>query len=176
MKILSSEEWETLLTSAHREAVHLEMRDRYAVDDESDPFARWLAGNPMSPAEEAEWWSDWTDLVGRITASGVTMRRARIVSEPVTDYIRYEWAGTHYNVDAGEDVRWLPRRHASTIALPGNDFWLIDGEKVVFNHFTGDGEWLGNELTDDPAVVQLCAAAFGAVWAAAIPHSEYKPA
>ena len=45
----------------------------------------------------------------------------------------------------------------------------------MFNHFTGDGEWLGNELTDDPAAVQLCASAFEAVWAAAVPHSEYKP-
>ena len=149
MKILSSEEWEALLTSARREAIHLEMRDRYAVSDEGDPFRRWLAGDPLTPAEEAEWWRDWTELVTRITASGVTMRRARIVSEPVTDYIRYEWAGTHYNVEAGEDVRWLPRRGASAIALPGNDFWLIDGETVVFNHFTGDGEWLGNEVITD---------------------------
>lgn len=175
MKILNAEEWEALLASARRETAHLEMRDRYAVGGEGEPFLRWLAGEPLSPTEETEWWRDWTDLVGRVTSSGVTMRRARIVSEPWTDYIRWEWAGTHYNIDAGEDVRWLPRRQASAIALPGNDFWLIDGEKVVFNHFTGDGDWLGNELTTDPAVVRLCASAFEAVWSAAIPHGDYKP-
>lgn len=28
---------------------------------------------------------------------------------------------------AGEDVRWLPDRRTSDIALPGDDFWLFDG-------------------------------------------------
>jgi hypothetical protein len=54
--------------------------------------------------------------------AGTQIRRAHIVSEPVTEYIRFEWAGTQYNVTAGEDVRWLRRRLAWRIALPGNDF------------------------------------------------------
>jgi hypothetical protein len=31
------------------------------------------------------------------------------------------------NAAAGEDVRWLPRRRASDLALPGTDFWVLDG-------------------------------------------------
>ena len=45
------------------------------------------------------------------------MRRARVVSEPVTDYIRYEHDLTFANVAAGELVRWLPRRNAADIAV-----------------------------------------------------------
>jgi Family of unknown function (DUF6879) len=30
------------------------------------------------------------------------------------------------NIAAGEEVRWLPRRRASDLRLPGNDFWLLD--------------------------------------------------
>jgi hypothetical protein len=78
---------------------------------------------------------------GATLARGVVMRRARIVSEPVTDYIRWEHAVTPLNLDAGEQVRWLPRRHASDIPLPGNDFWLIDGRLAMFHFFTGDGDW-----------------------------------
>jgi hypothetical protein len=96
------------------------------------------------------------------------------VSEPVTDYIRYEHAGTVVNLGAGEDVRWLPRRQASTIALPGNDFWLIDGRLVRWNHFTGDGASAPGEITDDPDAARLCADAFEAVWSRATPHDEYK--
>ncbi|MQY07503.1 DUF6879 family protein [Actinomadura macrotermitis] len=173
MKLLAPEDWMRLLTGCRREAVHLEMRDVYAVADEKDRFARWQAGRPPTPAEDEEYWADWTDMIGQITGSGRMVRRARIVSEPVTDYIRYEHEGTAFNIAAGEQVRWLPRRHASDLALPGNDFWLIDSATVVFNHFTGDGEWAANEITADPRAAALCGTAFEAVWQRAIPHQDY---
>jgi hypothetical protein len=116
----------------------------------------------------------WLSLMRETTARGVSVRRARIVSEPVTDYIRFEHAGTYLNIEAGEAVRWLPRRLASGIALPGNDLWLLDGERVLFNLFTGDGDWAGQELVTDPAVVELCRRAFEAVWSAATPHEDFR--
>ena len=92
----------------------------------------------------------------------------------MSDYIRFEWAGTGLNIASGEDVRWLPRRQASRIALPGNDFWLFDRERVLFNHFTGDGRFAGHELTTDAEAVRLCGSAFEAVWSRATPHDHYK--
>ncbi len=56
-------------------------------------------------------------LIRDATAAGKVFRRARIISEPVTDYIRYEWAGAGLNVEAGEEIKWSPRRLASAIAL-----------------------------------------------------------
>lgn len=72
-------------------------------------------------------------------------------------------------------MRWLPRRSASDIALPGNDFWLLDGRLVQFHHFTGAGDWAsdGKERTTDPAAVALCQAAFETVWKRAVPHEKY---
>jgi hypothetical protein len=61
-------------------------------------------------------------LIADTVARGVIVRRARVVSEPVSEYIRWEHYVTHANVTAGEDVRWLPRRRATDIPLPGNDF------------------------------------------------------
>ncbi|MFD7829874.1 DUF6879 family protein, partial [Kitasatospora sp. NPDC059803] len=115
----------------------------------------------------------WLANTGNAAAGGVSLPGGRIVSEPVTDYIRYEHAGTVVNLAAGEQVRWLPRRQASDIALPGNDFWLFDETVVRFNHFTGDGGSAGPTLTDDPAVAKLCAVAFEAVWERGIPHEKY---
>lgn len=164
-----------LLAAAHHSAVHLEMRDVYAVGDEAEDFEEFLrTGRPnLDPARS--FWPRWMPLVRDAVARGVVMRRARIVSEPVTDYIRYEHAITALNLQAGEDVRWLPRRHASDIALPGNDFWLLDGRIVQFHHFTGTGQWApaGRERTDDPAAAALCAAAFEAVWERGVPHEKY---
>jgi hypothetical protein len=67
------------------------------------------------------------------------------------------------------------RQRASNLALPGNDFWLVD-DVVLFNHFSGDGTWNDVEVSTDPAVVTLCTSAFEAVWERAIDHENYRPA
>ncbi|MFD7283475.1 DUF6879 family protein [Streptomyces sp. NPDC059862] len=163
-----------LLSSATRSAVHLEMRDSYAVDYEQGPFAEWRKGFRHDPADRASWWRPWLDLVQEAVSRGVVIRRARIVSEPVSEYTRFLYDGTFTNIAAGEQVRWLPRRRASDIALPGNDFWLFDDRVVRWNHFTGGGASAGGEVCDDPAAAKLCAEAFEAVWVRAIPHDQYE--
>ncbi|MEU1945986.1 DUF6879 family protein [Streptomyces sp. NPDC020125] len=162
------------LINARRSAVHLEMRDIYTPDDPD--FADWRAGARFDPAER---WRSWFDLVVSTVSRGVRMRRARIISEPVSEYIRYEYdvTGSH-NAAAGEEVRWLPRRRAADLALPGADFWLVDEQVVIFNHFDGDGNW--NPATDmevryEPDTARLAASAFESVWERALPHSQYWP-
>lgn len=118
-----------------RTAVHLEMRDSYAVDYEEGPFADWRAGFRHDPEDRPSWWRPWLDLIQENVRRGAVIRRARIVSEPVSEYTRFLYDGTFTNVAAGELVRWLPRRHACDLALPGNDFWLFDDEWVHWNHF-----------------------------------------
>jgi hypothetical protein len=157
-----------LLNATKRTAVHLEMRDAYTPADPH--FLAWQRGEQLDPLAA---FPDWVDLIRSAVARGVVVRRARIVSEPVTDYIRYEHAVTVMNLAAGEEVRWLPRRRASDIALPGNDFWLLDDSVVQWNHFTGDGSSAGPEITEDPAAAALCATAFEAVWERAVPHEDY---
>ena len=164
-----------LLRSCERSAVHLELRDGYS---HADPmFLRWQAGNRGEDVAQDRWWQPWLDLIAEVTGRGVAIRRARIVSEPVSEYIRFEHAITFANVAAGEDVRWLPRRQASRLLLPGNDFWVFDGRLVLWNHFTGEGETSpeGREIDDDPESVKICASAFEAVWERAVPHGDYQP-
>jgi hypothetical protein len=98
-----------VLQSTERSAVHLEMRDSYAPDDPD--WLAWHAGNRFDPATG---WQAWFELMKAATSRGVAVRRARIVSEPVTDYIRYEYDVTAaFNLAAGEQVRWLPRTKAT---------------------------------------------------------------
>lgn len=171
-----NDDWAEPFLAARVSAVHLEMRDVYSVGNETGPFDRWRATGVADTDPESPMWRPWTSLVREMVAKGVAMRRARIVSEPVTEYIRYEHAGTSVNLSAGELVRWLPRPQAADLALPGADFWLFDNDTVVFNHFTGDGDWAdpGTETRTDPHVVKLCADAFEQVWERAIPHEQYR--
>ncbi|MFX4294302.1 DUF6879 family protein [Streptomyces bohaiensis] len=164
-----------LLSSAERSAVHLELRDSYAVAEESEERQLWESGMwTLTDGRRAL--ADWMTLVRSVTERGVAVRRARVVSEPVTSYVRYEHALSPLNIEAGELVRWLPRRQALGIALPAADFWLIDGRLVRFNHFSGDGEAIEPEMSEDPAVVALCSSAFEAVWDRAVPHEKYTVA
>lgn len=159
-----------LIKDASVSAVHLEMRDQYTPND--PVFLAWLAdGQAPDPALP-----DWYELVHTHVTRGISFRRARIVSEPLSDFTRFEHAITAgLNTAAGERVRWLPRRRASDLCLPGNDFWLFDDRLVRFGHFAGNGDFLEHELTADPAVVKLCTSAFEAVWERAIDHEDYRP-
>ncbi|BCJ76181.1 hypothetical protein CS0771_57250 [Catellatospora sp. IY07-71] len=161
------------LRQAQRSALHLEMRDGYMLDDPM--LHAWRAGHRDDPDNRASWWNEWCEMIAGLTGRGVAVRRARIVSEPVSQYIRYEYDVTFMNLAVGEDVRWLPRRQATDLALPGNDFWLMDEQTLLINHFSGEGDWLEAELVSDPDVVKLCLSAFEAVWERATPHTEYRP-
>jgi hypothetical protein len=162
--------FEELFRDCRESAVHLEMRDSYM---KSDPAYRdWVAGVIFEPAER---WADWLALVSEATGRGVKVRRARIVSEPVSQYIRFEHEVTDgLNIAAGEEVRWLPRREATGIPLPGNDFWLFDSSLLLVNHFDGEGEWLEPSISTDPHEVKVCTDAFESVWEVGTPHSEYR--
>jgi hypothetical protein len=175
VELISDEQRDRFFTTFQHKALHLEMRDIYAVKDEEQRFRWFLERGYRDHQAEAEQRRPWITLIQNSIAAGKVFRRARIISEPVTDYIRYEWAGTSCNVAAGEQIKWLPRRLASGIALPGNDFWLFDDSTVVFTVFTGQGHVCQRQLTTDPAIVQLCRSAFEAVWALGIPHSAYTP-
>jgi hypothetical protein len=161
-----------LLRSAERSAAHMEMRDAYTPDDPD--WLDWQAGRRFDPEER---WAGWSGLVRATVDRGVTIRRLRLISEPVTDYVRFEYDVTAaHNLAAGEQVRWLPRHAAAGLLVPCSDFWIFDDQVILWNHFAGDGSWVGEQQGDDPAVAQLCASSFDAAWDRAIPHQAYQPA
>ncbi|MFF4951876.1 DUF6879 family protein [Streptomyces chattanoogensis] len=162
--------FEELFRNCQRSAVHLEMRDGYMRSDPA--FIDWAAGKALDPAER---WRDWLDIVKETTGRGVTVRRARIVSEPVSDYIRFEHSVTEgLNINAGEEVAWLPRRQATALPLPGNDFWVFDDKVALINHFDGSGDSLQHEYTEEPDLLSFLSSAFDAVWEKAVPHAQYR--
>ncbi|MER6381374.1 DUF6879 family protein [Streptomyces sp. NPDC001250] len=166
----SPPKFEELFRDCQRTAVHLETRDAYMKSDAA--FIDWQAGKSFDPAER---WADWLSIVSESVSRGVEVRRARIVSTPVSEYIRFEYDVTEgLNIAAGEQVRWLPRRNASDLLLPGNDFWVFDSRLLYLNHFDGEGEPTEPEITENPELAKLCESAFDAVWKRATPHAEFE--
>ncbi|MER7794290.1 DUF6879 family protein [Streptomyces sp. NPDC097640] len=159
------------LANAKRSAVHLEMRDMYY----SNPrFEAWQKGERVNWDDRTSWWRPFHQDIADAVARGVVVRRARVVSEPVSDYIRWEHYQTRANVAAGEQVRWLARRRAADLLMPGCDFWIFDNQVIRVHDFSGNGDWLGEGFFDDKALVELNATAFESIWERAVPHDQYE--
>lgn len=151
--LLSGEEFRRLFDTFEHTAFRLETHERYVDEEEQEPLRRFLAGEPPDDA----WFMDWYEAVEQITAQGRRMERVRVVSEPHSDYTRFGMdLARRLNVPSGEDIRYLPRRLADELDLPGEDFWLFDSHRVAVLHFDCD-VLLGAELVTDPAeVVRRC--------------------
>ena len=172
MTPVTEEEFEELLeTGFDRQALHLEMRDAYGTAVELPYMAKWAAGEP----DDLEWLQGWCATLRRHVKAGRSVRRARVVSEPLSEYQRWSFSIASPMVEAGEDIRWVPRRLVSSVAVPGNDFYLFDDRLAVFLLYAGNGMAAGMLSSADPADLRLCRTAFEAVWKLSIPHREYAP-
>ncbi|QIS06736.1 hypothetical protein F5X71_34485 [Nocardia brasiliensis] len=177
MQYLNVDETNTLIRTARSEAFHLEVSDDHsAVADETEPMRRVLAGLP--PFEQDAYpdsWREWDELVMAVTGAGVAMRRVRVVTEPLTDYVRFLHALTDRNVALGEDIRWLPRHQVETADYTPDEWWLVDSSKVAFTIFATNGDFVGSAVTADPMIVDRCVSVRNHLWAKGIPHPEYGP-
>lgn len=173
MQLLNGNPWPELFGQCRREAFHLEVRDSYAVAKESEPFRRFLDGEP----DDNEWFEPWARLVRETTARGVKVTRVRVVTVPHADYQRWLLALSALNVAAGEDIRYLPRHSVDANSIPLDDFWLFDDARAVFNLVDEEGRAAGAAaLTVDPAAVARCREVKERLWRLATPYADYVAA
>jgi hypothetical protein len=135
-------------------------------------MAKWRRGE----LDDFAWLGWWLEMLRGHRAAGRTCRRARVVSEPLSDYQRWTRSHATMFIDAGEDIRYLPRPHLIHVVLPGSgDFYVFDDELVLFLHYAGDGTNASFQITENPQIVRTCRDAFESVWDLATPFSEYRP-
>ena len=169
MRLLQGSDFDDLFRTFDQSAFHLEVEDAYHTPDESEPFQRFLAGKP----DDFAWHRPWLDLVRAATASRRRVERVRIVTVPHVDYTRWGLSVAPLNIEAGEEIRWLPRHLLGGVQVTADDFWLLDRQRVVFTVFTSEGAFSGGAETIDPAIVERCTGIRDALWDLAIPHAEY---
>ena len=171
MQLLDVQEFRQLFRQAHQRAFHIETKDGYAVEEEAIALARFIETGELEydPA-----WKSWDDHVREVTSSGVRVQRTRVVTEPHTDYTRFLYATTKSNLDAGEDIRWLPRDTVDKNELTSDDWWAFDNDIVAFTAFRQDGNLGGFAVTTDPIIVRYCLSVRDKIWSMATPHQEYR--
>ena len=169
MRLLQGSDFEDVFRTFADSVFHLEVEDSYHTPDESEPFQKFLGGKP----DDFAWHRPWLDLVQEATSGGRRVERIRIVSIPHVDYTRWGLSVAPLNIEAGEDIRWLPRNRLEGLDVTSDDFWLVDRVRVVFTVFTPDGTFSGGAETKDPTIVERCNRVRDALWPIAIPHADY---
>lgn len=148
----------------------LEPRESYAgVSYEREPFERWLAGEPVEFTEGDE--KPWFDNVRACRAEGKRFERVRVVSVPHSDYTRFALTECTVNIEAGEDIRYLPRHQAPE--LPVLDYWLFDSHRMVVLHYDEHDDLTRIEQVTEPEMIVQANYWRDAAWHRAVPWRTY---
>jgi len=169
-ELIAGEEFGKLFRTFRQSAWRLETQFEYREPKEVPLLQSWLNGEP----DDLAWMSGWLDNIRAIRQAGKEFGRVRVISEPLTDYLRWQMTITPSNVEAGEDIRLLPANRARELGLPGHDFWLFDEERVAVMHF-GESGFVGAELVTDKATVARHRVWRDTAVANAVPYSAADP-
>ena len=126
-------------------AFRLETLQVYDVGYEQEAFHSFLStGEVITTHSQQEW--------NRIVGGKRSFRRVHVVTEPLTDYLRFECVSAYRaSVQAGEDVRVIPTEPGFwPEGIPRFDYWLFDSEVLVRMNYESDGTMLAPELICEP--------------------------
>lgn len=149
-------------------AFRLETRRGYATDRAGARYRAFMQGTDPAP----EPGHAWNVNVRAKAEQGARFSRVRILDDPPTDGQRFLMATAAGNVEAGEDIRVLPRADAVRLGLPAFDLWLFDSRVLVRMHIDDTDTTIGVELIEDPGEVLAACRARDAALAAARPSAE----
>ncbi|GII90119.1 DUF6879 family protein [Sinosporangium siamense] len=174
MRNITREEFLDLFRRMRHGAFRLELRDHYNVPAERERWeafqeADWARLDALNRVQRAA----WMELMRSVAAAGRSVERVRVVTEPPTDYVRFELRSNSGNAEAGEDIRYLARDLAAGLDLPADDYWMFDSRQVAIMRFGGDDVLKAIGLVDDPDIVAHYVAGRHAVWSRAVPYEEY---
>lgn len=141
--LLDGDEWRRRFTEIEREAWRLETLPQYLVPQEAEEYAAFRAGRPATPYTG----SSYTERVSRQRAEGKLNGRVHIVTQPLSDYLRFEFTryyGVH--VRAGDDIRILDVTNGTNPLEGVQDFWMFDRTEVVLMNYEADGTQINREV------------------------------
>lgn len=137
--VLDDPEWLALFEGVEHSWFRLETLQVYAVDYERAEYETFLREGRFDRPP-----GDWQTMMARHTQAGRQLRRVHVVVEPLTDYLRYEFAAYRQNNEFGEEIGIIPVTQSTWPArLPQNtDFWLFDDTEVWDMHYDTDGRFV----------------------------------
>ncbi|MCP2255213.1 hypothetical protein LY13_003987 [Prauserella aidingensis] len=163
-----------LLDTVRHSSWRWECQGHYAVDEPA--LHDWQAGRPAVDTDDDR---AWRDYIARLRQAGIPFGRLRMLTEPLTPYLEWMVATSQgHNVAAGEDLRWIAESRARDLAvpMPENDFYILDGERVVTLRFDPAADLVGIDVDDTPATVAHSQRWRDTVWPHATHHADLAEA
>ncbi|MEU3414025.1 DUF6879 family protein [Streptomyces sp. NPDC006658] len=141
---LAGEEWAARFEGFRWEAWRLETLPQYLMPQEEEEFQAFKAGVRIDPRSVS---NEYTDRLRRQTAEGRTQGRVHIVTRPLTDYLRFEFAQYYAPHSlAGERIRILDVTDRANSLAGVQDFWMFDRAEVVLMNYHPDGRQINREI------------------------------
>lgn len=113
------------------------------------PVEAWERGEGVDSAAMREYLA----ASRAITATGRTVDRVWVHSDPPTVYERWQLDAVEHYRDAGERIRLITENEALELGLPDYDFWIFGDELVAVLEFERHAV-AGAELIDDPVLIR----------------------
>lgn len=144
---LSRDQFQELFNARWSTAWRWECQGTYSEPKEQEPLRRFLAGD-----RDLTWFEAWQQRVRDWRAEGRRIGRVRMLTDPLTDYLRYQLFLTVAAVEAGEDILFVDEVRACSLGAPKEDFWIFDDTQVVTMAFDAEGVSSATLVTDPEAV------------------------
>jgi hypothetical protein len=156
-------------------AWRLETRQTYIVPEEEGLLRAWRSGEPLAGRPDFE---DWLTYIRGVRATGRRFGRVHVVELPMTEYMRFEFAGYELSLAAGEDIRIALRGTDPRLDLMRSDFWLFDAEleapAVLWLEYAEDGRLLGSSVSTARADIDFCARQRDLALELSVPFSDFQ--
>lgn len=151
-----------------RDVLRVETLQRYDNESEREGLRRYLAGEPEAPGAGD---TPWTRQLRAHAAAGRSWRVLHAVSEPLSDYLRYEaeWGYTH-NAAAGQDIRITA---LTDEAARLGDLLIVDDRHVFRYRYDSGGRFISADHIDDQSEAGVYLALSASLWSSAEPFATW---
>lgn len=128
------------LQNFRRSAFRLETLPEYDVPQEAEMLARFKHGYPVEMPDDHPWLLNVRHHCG----AARVMQRVRIVSNPPSDYERFELSLYRHSSAAGEQIHIIEEYRRFS-----EDFWLFDNQEAYILRYDRHGKFLAVEVGSD---------------------------
>lgn len=176
---------ELLLSSAKTHIFKLELLDSYsdAFDDERHELNYYISnGEEISGNRLYNSNGTWYNTIKKLTESKVKFIRIHVVTQPLTQYLRFEIESYKISQKMGEEIFFLDRNVYESMKkrtkLEMKDFMIFDYDNILFNNFEAGGDnfakrFDGCTLIEDNKVVKEYSQFYRLLLNRAVPMNEF---
>ncbi|MDO8508635.1 MAG: hypothetical protein Q7S27_03035 [Nanoarchaeota archaeon] len=128
-------------------AFRLEVLQSYSLEEEKDPFEKFLKEEKVTKEDN----EDWLEFIQKAKSRGAIVQRVRVVSFPLSDYMRFQMENFRLYMAEGEEIYTIAyRKFLKNKPKIKKDFWLFDDKAVLVMNYDKKGRFLGfNEWRGD---------------------------